>query len=60
MIKTLYPNKQEYYDDIIAIYHKYNSKEITAEMLKEAHRSTHLEFSEIKKILNNYIDTLRK
>lgn len=53
------PTKDEI-DKVIETYHSHVDKGITFEMLKEARQKTYLGYMEIKKILNEYIDKLKR
>lgn len=48
--------KQDEIDKCIEIYHKYPSKEITPEMLRECRNETTLGLFECKQIILKYID----
>lgn len=48
--------KQDEINKCIEIYHKYQSKEITFELLRECRNETALGMMECKKIIQKYID----
>ena len=56
MIELFRTPKQDEIDKCIEIYHKYPSKEITLEMLRECRNETALGLIKCKQIIQKYIN----
>lgn len=59
MIGRKKPTKEDI-DKIIEIYHNHSTKDITIEMVKEGRQKTFLGLADVKKILREYVNTLKE